>query len=60
MTEPIVTVQVAPHSCEISRNASGGVSFTVKAYADSLEAAVAEAKAKFAGLDTDYPPARKP
>jgi len=59
MADPIVTVQAAPHSCEISRNASGGVAFTIKVYSESPELAVAGAKAIFAGLDSDYPPTRK-
>ena len=57
--ETVVHVTESPHSCEISRNASGGVAFIVKAYGSSPEAAAQKAKDLFAKLDSDYPPARK-
>ena len=59
MNEQIVTVQAAPHSCEIARNASGGVSFSVKIYHADPEDAMRQAKALFSLLDSDYPVLRK-
>ena len=57
--ESVVHITESPHSVEISRNASGGISFSVKVYSDSPEDAVDRAKAIVTKLDTDYPPARK-
>lgn len=55
MTEPIVTIAAAPHSVELTRNASGGASFSVKAYADTLEKAIEEAKAAYFLLNEEFP-----
>ena len=45
--EHVVHLQDSPHSVEISRNASGGVSFAVKVYGQSIQAAIDEAKSHF-------------
>ena len=59
MSEEVRHISESPHSVEISRNASGGVSFVVKVYSSSPEQALEEAKIHFAKLDSDFPPARK-
>ena len=48
-----------PHSVEISRNASGGVSVSVKVYGATVEEAMATAVAEFQDLDARYPVAPK-
>ncbi len=53
--EQQVVIQAAPHSVELSRNASGGVSFAVKCYAATPEEALASAKFIYWKLDSDYP-----
>ncbi len=55
MEERVVTIAAAPHSIEISRNASGGASFSVKAYAETLEKAIEEAKAAYFLLNDEFP-----
>jgi len=57
--ETVVHVTDSPHSVEISRNASGGISFSVKVYRSDPQEAAKEAKAFFAQLDADYPVIRK-
>ena len=55
----VVHITESPHSIEISRNASGGVAFSVKIYGGNPESAMARAQALIAQLESDYPPARK-
>lgn len=55
MPEPIVTINAAPHSVEISRNANGGVSFSSKTYGATPEEALKSSKDLFAMLDAEYP-----
>jgi hypothetical protein len=50
---------VAPHSVEINRNASGGVSIAVKCYAESVEGAFDKAATMYAELDAKFPVAAK-
>lgn len=57
--ETIIHITESPHSIQIARNASGGVSFEVKAYGKSLEEALEQVKIHFAKLDNDFPPVRK-
>lgn len=42
-------------SIEVSRNAKGGFSYTVKVYADSADDALAEAMALAKKLDKEFP-----
>jgi len=55
MPETQLIQNVAPHSVEISRNASGGVSVSVKCYAKTVEEARDRARKMFEELDTVYP-----
>ena len=57
--ESVVHVTESPHSIQIARNASGGVSFEIKAYGKSLEEALEQVKIHFAKLDQEFPPSRK-
>lgn len=59
MTEQIVTIAAAPHSVELTRNASGGASFSVKAYAETVEKAIEEAKAAYFRLNEEFPIVKK-
>ena len=55
--EPAVVTHltVAPHSVEISRNASGGVSVSVKCYGSTPEEAAQMARSMFQNLDQEFP-----
>jgi len=55
MPETQLIQSVAPHSVEISRNASGGVSISVKCYGATVEDASEKARKMFADLDSCYP-----
>ena len=57
--ETVLHVTEMPHSVQIARNASGGISFEVKVYSSDPEAAMERAKTIIAKLESDYPPARK-
>ncbi len=59
MSEQIFTIAVAPHSIEITRNASGGAAFSIKAYAETLEKAIEEAKAAYFLLNEEFPVIKK-
>jgi hypothetical protein len=55
MPETQLIQNVAPHSVEISRNASGGVSISVKCYGETVEEASGKARKMFEDLDSCYP-----
>jgi hypothetical protein len=55
----VTHLTAAPHSVEISRNASGGVSISVKCYGATLDEAMKWAVDKFTELDAGYPVAFK-
>lgn len=55
MAEMQLVQNVAPHSLEISRNASGGVSFSVKCYGETIEEAAEKATKMFVELNGTYP-----
>ncbi len=55
MPETQLIQNVAPHSVEISRSASGGVSISVKCYGETIEEASEKARKTFTHLDSGYP-----